>query len=486
VLTDDQFIDQVRAELHAGLEVLKPSQELLEAIEALTPENDRLPHGSVVRPAGRNQRRWRGRVRATGAAISVLAAVIVVFVVVAVALTSLRQHHSSTPAAPGIAPNNGQIAFVGGSNGSVTGLELANPDGSGVREVGAVPDQCRGTAGGTGTECFAWSADGKQLAYLAGGAHDFTLYLVGASGQHPRRLSACGDCQGVSWSPDGSQIAVGRYLAGQMNVWVVNSTTGAMRRITSCPPNSLGKAGPYRLSCGDAGDVSVDALQWPPDGQRIFFIRWGVPTGGVEAVGSLGTVRPDGSDQTQLRIPGAETAQWSPDGRELAVDSFNGVYVVDADGTVRQLTKHQNSGAIAWSPDSSELAIATATAISTVHADGKAPTHLAAATLSARDWALAPAWSPNGKELVYGATTGRIGVEGIWTINADGSGRRLIYSSPRGESLDSGPIWSPDGTQLAFSSNHGTYVVNADGTDPHRIGQGLFGTFAWQPIPSSR
>ena len=43
MLSDEQFIEQVRAELHAGMEVLRPSQELLEA-------NGRLPDGSRVRP----------------------------------------------------------------------------------------------------------------------------------------------------------------------------------------------------------------------------------------------------------------------------------------------------------------------------------------------------------------------------------------------------------------------------------------------------
>jgi hypothetical protein len=103
MLSDEQFIDQLRAELHAGMEVLKPSQELLAAVEELPLENDRLRHVSVEQPAGRDQRRWRGRVRGLGAAVPALAAAIVVVVVGAVALTSLRSHQSAMPAAPGIA-----------------------------------------------------------------------------------------------------------------------------------------------------------------------------------------------------------------------------------------------------------------------------------------------------------------------------------------------------------------------------------------------
>jgi len=103
VLSDEQFIDQLRAELHTGMEVLKPSQELLAAVEELPRENIRLSRVSVHRPAGRDHRRWRGRVRGLGAAVPALAAVIVVVVVGAVALTSLRSHQSATPAGPGIA-----------------------------------------------------------------------------------------------------------------------------------------------------------------------------------------------------------------------------------------------------------------------------------------------------------------------------------------------------------------------------------------------
>ena len=265
MLTDEQFIDQLRAELHAGVDVLEPSQELLDSLNELTPDNGRAPHGSLERPAGRDQRRWRGRVRGLGAAVPVLAAVIVVIVVAAVAWTSLRSSTAVTPAGPRLA-NSGQIAIFGGWS-----LEFVNPDGSDLRDVG--PALCdAGTASDGGAACFAWSRDGKQFAYLAGGYEPtppdrLTLYVVGADGQHARRLTACGDCQGVSWSPDGSQIAVGRYLAGQMNVWVVNATTGAMRQITDCP-----QAG----ACDhDPGDGFRFPMQWSPDGQEIVFIRPG-------------------------------------------------------------------------------------------------------------------------------------------------------------------------------------------------------------------
>jgi WD40 repeat protein len=461
VLTDEQFIDQIRADLHAGVDVLEPSQELLDSLNELTPDNGRAPHGSLERPAARDQRRWPRRVRGLGAAVPVLAAVIVVIAVAAAAWTTLRSSTAVTPGGPKLA-NSGQIAIFGGWS-----LEFVNPDGSDLRDV--VQAGCDpGTGFDRVTGCFAWSPDGKRFAYLAGG----TLYVVGADGQHSRPLTACGDCQGVSLSPDGSQIAVGRYLAGQINVWVVNATTGAMRQITDCPQAGACNHNP--------SDGFTFPMQWSPDGQEIFFIRPGKKGKGA----LLGTVRPDGSDQTELKIPGPETAYWSPDGRQLAVDAANGIYIADAAGTVTKLPKLPEQGTIAWSPDSRELAVAvggdfhaTATGIYTIDTDGKALTRLAA------DRALVPAWSPDGKQLAYSGWPGREGVMGIWTINADGSDRRLIYKNrPYLGGVDSGPSWSPDGRQLAFSYGLTTYVLNADGTGLHRIGPPS-GLFAWQPAP---
>jgi TolB protein len=468
MLSDEQLIEQIRTELRSELADLNPPPDLLDRLLEPAENDSRSQRRSGLRSADRrDRRRWRARVRGLGAAVPVLAAVIVVLVVAVVALTSLRPDHRSTPAGARIASHNGKVVFVGGGGRRFSGryvLWFANPDGSGMRGIGGVPESCVGAGRSGGASCFAWSPDGRQLAYLAGGSHKLTLYLVGADGQDPRQLTACGDCQGVSWSPAGSQIAVGRYVGGQLNVWVVNAATGAMHPITDCPAAD---------ACSEDRQAPGFQLQWSPDGQEIFFIR---------SVG-VGTVRPDGSDQTELKIPDPSNANWSPDGHELAVAAVNGVYIVDAAGTVRKLAQLPDAGGIAWSPDGRELAVAAAeTGIFTVHADGTDLTRLVAGRVT---WA--PAWSPNGKQLAYGAL-GRY--EGIWTINADGSDRRLIDTMPVSfPAIPAAPIWSPDGRQIALSSDDGTYVVNADGTHVDRIGRGfaaLFGPIAFQPIPSTR
>ena len=298
-------------------------------------------------------------------------------------------------------------------------------------------------------EALAWSPDGTRLAYLAGGVSIpspdiYALYVVGADGQHPRLLTACGDCNGVSWSPDSSQIAVTRYSGpavsrfatprGSWNLWVVNARTGALRQVADCPSLKV-------CSLPTDGEGPQNAW-WSPDGRAILFSlgRKGNPQL------SLDTIRPDGSDLTKIATFSGSyaAAQWSPDGREVAFDDNNGIYIVNADGTgLRRLVARGGD----------------------------------------------PAWSPDGARLIYSTPPPEAGATRLWMINANGSDRRLVYRYPVGHSNVGGQIWSPDGKQIAFTtvattppdSAEGTYVINANGTGLHRIGPWAI-ELAWQAI----
>ena len=470
MLSDEQFIEQVRAELHAGMEVLRPSREFLEA-------NGRLPAGSRVRPdpgAGpqparapalgavarvsvhrgrRDQRRWRGRVRGLGAAVPGLAGVIVVVVIAAVALTSVRHHQASTPVGPAVAARNGKVAFIayGGAKYPPTGgnpptrsehgvtwafdaLAVTNPDGSGRQNVGTY--RCAGPRSACGVYSFAWSADGTEIAYLAGhppglnAPTSLALYLVDANGNHPRELASCGDCAGsnadssIAWSPDGSRIALTRQTGLAQDLWLVNVKTGALSRLTDC---ASGKA---------CADVSAE---WSPGGQAIVFSRW------VKGrVASIYTMRADGTHFKLIAaVAGAQDPQWSPDGREIAFQANNGIYTLNADGT--QVTQIAAAGGRAGEP----------------------------------------AWSPDGTKLLYSKSSLNPDATQLWTINANGSDNRRIYQglSPGGRWPL--PFWSPDGKQIAVAPDAGVLVMNADGTGVRLVGESA-NQVAWQPIPPTR
>ena len=110
------------------------------------------------------------------------------------------------------------------------------------------------------------------------------------NGDHLRRLTVCGQCEGVSWSPDGSQIAVARYAGprgdGTANLWVVNARNGAMRQVTHCQSEPV---------CRTAGYLAYFDPEWSPTGQAILFTRIGKNGEGRFVY----MVRPDGSDLTE-------------------------------------------------------------------------------------------------------------------------------------------------------------------------------------------
>ena len=72
-------------------------------------------------------------------------------------------------------------------------------------------------------------------------------------------------------------------------------------------------------------------------------------------------------------------------------------------------------------------------------------------------------------------------------MNADGSGQtRLTISSSFRDVHE--PAWSPDGTQIAFQGATTLYVIDADGTDEHRLNSTYLGSMeapTWSPDGST-
>jgi hypothetical protein len=74
-----------------------------------------------------------------------------------------------------------------------------------------------------------------------------------------------------------------------------------------------------------------------------------------------------------------------------------------------------------------------------------------------------PAWSPDGQRIAFVA--GETGSRAVWLMNPDGG--ELVRISGAA-SNDSGPAWSPDGRRIVFArvegGNSDVYVMNVDGT----------------------
>jgi Tol biopolymer transport system component len=188
------------------------------------------------------------------------------------------------------------------------------------------------------------------------------------------------------------------------------------------------------------------------------------------------TMNADGSNQVNLtKNPAMDaTPVWSPDGSRIAFTSDRSgrqnIYVMNADGSnVTKITKNDDGADFrifdpAWSPDGTKLVyigslMGELSALLVVNADGSgATTRLDQFATEDND----PEWSPDGTRIAF---TGREAMDSLaegvrfylFVMNADGSGKTRIADWPLPftsfffHTDGSGPTWSPDGTQLAYS-----------------------------------
>jgi Tol biopolymer transport system component len=234
------------------------------------------------------------------------------------------------------------------------------------------------------------------------------------------------------------------------------------------------------------------------------------PLVGGSQARNIYTIEPDGSNKT-LILEGSSSStellyysvpSYSPDGTKIALErslaNTRGteyqIYVVNADGTNRQriTDTHEtiNGQPVynllpAWSPDGkklvfmrgytglrpdgNDLIIVGHYAIYTANADGTNAQKLTDDDIQNGS----PAWSPDGKKIAY-ATVNPFGRNDILVMDADGGNKTNITNNG---SSSGAPSWSPDGKKIAFasvrdaspSSAFNIYAINPDGTGLVRL-----------------
>ncbi len=124
------------------------------------------------------------------------------------------------------------------------------------------------------------------------------LWIVSRDGGDARRLTSSVGAESLPhFSPDGSRIAFTGEFDGNRDVYVISATGGEPRRLTYHPADEF-------------------VTGWTPDGKRILFTSWA--NSFMHFEDQLYTVSVDGGLPTQLPLPIAEDASYSPDGSHLA------------------------------------------------------------------------------------------------------------------------------------------------------------------------
>jgi Tol biopolymer transport system component/DNA-binding winged helix-turn-helix (wHTH) protein len=225
----------------------------------------------------------------------------------------------------------------------------------------------------------AFSPEGGRVAFRqSDGAHNTGIYMALVGGDNSIQLTSDpGDCC-PTWSPDGRQIAFARYSDKTFSIFVVASLGGTEHRVYRGPASMGG------------------GLSWSPDGKVLAF----------------------------------------PDARESDAPRSWISLLSLADESARPLTSPPGGsldGEPAFSPDGSQVAFVRSTIagvsndLYVVPAIGGKATRL---TFDHRPIKGPPAWTADGRELVFPSTRG--GPLSLWRISASGGEPRPV-AGPIGE-----------------------------------------------------
>lgn len=174
----------------------------------------------------------------------------------------------------------------------------------------------------------AWSPDGKWIAFTswdeAARGH---LWKVSARGGEPERLTEeAGEYLNPVWSPDGKRILLtrGAGVTAAGRTWDENPWYDLVWVPASGGPTTF----VVRVNAPEDAASDVHA-SFGPEG-RIFYPEQNIETdeGSATPVTELVSVNPDGSDrQVHLRFPYATDVAPSPDGRWVAFQEGDNIYL---------------------------------------------------------------------------------------------------------------------------------------------------------------
>jgi WD40 repeat protein len=348
-----------------------------------------------------------------------------------------------------------------------------------------------------------------------GPAPDYTdaiLRRTAVTPQHPGWVS-------LAWWPPmermKERVAVTRLPLRMVAVIVLilMAVTAGVALISKAPPRPLpppfGPAGNGLIAFAWAGrDIQLGdpatgttqvittgpetdtAPRFSPNGAKLLFLR---SPGGPSTTASVMVANADGSDLRQLTdqpLQEISGVDWSGDGRSIVVISRRSevpaMTVIDVEtGSARVLDVGMAvMAAVFRPPDGDELLfVGEADGVRKLYAIQRDGTDQ---RLVGPEGCETPAWSPDGKLIVYSKFDVASGRVFLHTVGADGRGD-VTLGSPSGVIREDEPLWSPDGgfflVLRSYWEGSGIVPVGTQGDEIRMAVIDLDGTFADREFP---
>ena len=293
-----------------------------------------------------------------------------------------------------------------------------------------------------------WSRDGRLITFFAYRDGGYDIWTVNADGTNQKKLTwGPFDDREPIWSNDGTRVAFssdrGDPLGSNYNIWILDTRNGELRQITK----------------GDSEDFMPT---WSPDDNEVAFAS---SRDNYESIWSM-NVR-TGGERRVRSVKGArlDAPSWGPGGQLLYHVTESGRTRYEIDG--KPVTGDENVFAFraSWATPSEYLYVSdgkirrrsvAGLPMQTIDFTATMPVTVASSqyTRRARDFTsttprrtlglVRPVISPDGTQIAFAA------VGDIWVMPVSGG---TPTNLTKDVALDTDPSWSPDGTQLVYSSD---------------------------------
>ncbi len=293
-----------------------------------------------------------------------------------------------------------------------------------------------------------WSPDGKWITFFAYYDGGYDLWTVGPDGSNEHKLTwGPYDDREPAYSHDGTKIAFasdrGSPLGSSYNIWVLDLITGGVMPITNDPSEN-------RMPSWSPDDKEIAFSSTRDGGTSVWAVNYA--TGQTRKVSTAaGTVdAPSWGSGGKIvyHVAAPNVSRYEVDGKAISDNEnafdfrvswstpYDFYYV--SDGKIR---KRSLEGGAAQTIDFKAMMQVTRAAGSYTRRkrdfDSTTPREVLGI--------VRPVISPDGKKIAFAA------VGDIWLMNVGGKPENITLD----RFLDTDPSWSPDGSQLAYSSDKG-------------------------------